>query len=128
MAFGAFQTYYEEILLPTESSSRLAWVSTICAFILLFSGLITGPLFDHGYLRPLLISGSVLEIFGLMMLSISTKYWQVFLSQGICVGLGGGLLFIPSIAAAALSLQDFRRAKFIGVISSATGVGKSNMN
>ncbi|RFU23897.1 hypothetical protein B7463_g12440, partial [Scytalidium lignicola] len=123
LAFGAFQTYYEQVLLPTESNSRLAWISTMCAFILLFSGLVTGPLFDYGFLRPLLFIGSILEIFGLMMLSISTKYWQVFLSQGICVGLGGGLLFIPSIAAAALSLQDFRRAKFIGLISSATGVG-----
>lgn len=125
LAFGALQTYYEQDLLPAESSSRLAWISTTCAFILLFSGLVTGPLFDHGYLRPLLLTGSILEVFGLMMLSISTEYWQVFLSQGICVGLGGGLLFIPSVAAAALSLQDFRRAKFIGVISSATGVGRS---
>ncbi|CRG83865.1 Multidrug resistance protein MdtL [Talaromyces islandicus] len=123
LAFGSFQTYYEQVLLPEKSSSEIAWISTICAFILLVSGLITGPLFDYGYLRPLLLVGSLLEVFGLMMVSLSTEYYQLFLSQGICVGIGGGMLYIPSIAAAAASLQEFRRAKFIGLIASATGIG-----
>ncbi|KIM93550.1 hypothetical protein OIDMADRAFT_137595 [Oidiodendron maius Zn] len=121
LAFGAFQTYYQETLLKNHTPSSLAWISTVSAFILLFSGLVTGPLFDYGFLRPLLFFGSLLEIFGLMMLSVSTEYYQVFPSQGICVGLGGGMIFIPSIAAAAFSLQEFRRAKFISIISSATG-------
>jgi MFS family permease len=111
------------VLLPEKSSSDIAWISTVCAFILLFSGLVTGPLLDYGYLRPLLFLGSLLEVFGLMMISLSTEYYHVFLSQGICVGLGGGMLYIPSIAAAAASLQDFRRAKFMGLIASATGIG-----
>lgn len=33
-----------------------------------------------------------------MMLSLSTEYYQVLLSQGICVGIGTGCLFVPSIA------------------------------
>jgi MFS family permease len=90
---------------------------------LLFSGLVTGPLFDYGFLRPLLLIGSLLEVFGLMMISLSSNYYQVFLSQGICVGLGGGMLYVPSVAAAAFSLQEFRRAKFMGLIVSATGIG-----
>lgn len=123
LTFGVFQTYYKQILLPDKSSSEIAWISTTCAFILLFSGIVTGSLFDYGFLRSLLFAGSLLEVFGLMMLSISSEYYQVFLSQGICVGLGGGMLYVPSIAATAFSLQDFRRAKFIGLIASATGVG-----
>jgi len=123
LAFGALQTYYEQVLLSNQSSSDIAWISTTCGFILLFSGLATGPLFDYGFLRPLLFIGSLLEVFGLMMLSVSTTYYQVFLSQGICIGLGGGLLYIPSIAAAAYSLQECRRAKFMGVIASGVGVG-----
>lgn len=124
LAFGSFQTYYEQTLFPEKSNSEVAWISTVCAFLLLFSGLITGPLFDYGYLRPLLLVGSVLEVFGLMMISLSTDYYQAFLSQGLCVGLGGGMLYIPSIAAAAASLQEVRRAKFIGLIASATGIGE----
>ena len=123
LAFGAFQTHYQQVLLVEKSSSDIAWIATTCAFILLFSGVITGPLFDYGYLRPLLLIGSLLEVFGLMMLSLCTQYYQVFLAQGICIGIGGGMLYIPSIAAAAASLQEKRRAKFIGLVSSATGVG-----
>jgi predicted MFS family arabinose efflux permease len=124
LAFGVFQTYYQEELLPEKSASSLAWISTTSAFILLASGLVTGPLFDCGYLRPLLVTGSLLEVFGLMMLSVSTQYYQVFLSQGICVGLGAGIIFVPSLSAVAVCLDDTRRAKVIGLISSATGIGK----
>ena len=108
-----------------KSSSDIAWIATTCAFILLFSGIVTGPLFDHGYLRSLLVAGSILEVFGIMMLSLSTEYYQVFLSQGICIGIGGGLLYIPSIAAAAASFDASKRARMMGLIVSATGIGKS---
>jgi MFS family permease len=33
-----------------------------------------------------------------MMLSICHAYWQVILAQGLCVGLGAGLLFTPALA------------------------------
>jgi MFS family permease len=119
-----FQTYYQETMLPEQSASSLSWISTTSAFILLASGLVTGPLFDYGYLRPLLVIGSLLEVFGLMMLSVSTQYYQVFLSQGICVGLGAGIIFVPSLSAVAVSLDDARRSKVIGLVSSATGIGE----
>lgn len=45
--------------------------------------------------------GSFLTVFGLMMTSICTKYWHVILAQGVCIGLGSGCLFIPSIAVVA---------------------------
>lgn len=40
-------------------------------------GLVSGPLVDSGYLRPLMISGSFLTVFGLMMTSLATEYYQV---------------------------------------------------
>jgi hypothetical protein len=42
-------------------------------------GLVSGPLVDSGYLRPLMISGSFLTVFGLMMTSLATEYYQVSL-------------------------------------------------
>ncbi|PLB54133.1 putative MFS monocarboxylate transporter [Aspergillus steynii IBT 23096] len=123
LSFGTFQAHWEHIGLSGKSRSEISWVSTICAFILLLGGLITGPLYDHGYLRPLVVLGGLLEVFGLMMISLSTEYYQVFLSQGICIGLGGALLFVPSVSAAAGCLEEFRRAKFMGLIASGAGVG-----
>lgn len=32
------------------------------------------------------------------MASLSTQYWQLFLSQGVCCGLGNGFIFCPMLA------------------------------
>ncbi|KAI9695393.1 MAG: hypothetical protein M1820_008648 [Bogoriella megaspora] len=123
LAFGAFQTYYQQSLLTYKSSSEIAWISTTSGFLILFSGVVTGPLFDHGYHRQLLLCGSLLQVFGLMMTSLSKEYYQVFLSQGVCVGLGGAMLYVPSIAACVMSFDAKTRPKVIGIVSSGTGVG-----
>ena len=58
----------------------------------------TGPIFDRGYLRLLLLIGSFGVVFGFMMLSLCKEFWQAMLAQGFCIGLGGGMLFVPSVA------------------------------
>ncbi|QKX58095.1 uncharacterized protein TRUGW13939_05216 [Talaromyces rugulosus] len=35
---------------------------------------------------------------GIFMTSLGKEYWQIILSQGICVGIGNGLLFCPTIS------------------------------
>jgi predicted MFS family arabinose efflux permease len=37
-------------------------------------------------------------VFGFMMLSLCKEFWQAMLAQGFCIGLGGGMLFVPSVA------------------------------
>lgn len=44
------------------------------------------------------VFGSVLTLLGIFAASLSTEYWQIFLSQGIAVGLGAGCLFCPALA------------------------------
>ena len=39
----------------------------IQSFLLLFCGLLAGPLFDVGYFRVLLVSGNVLVVLGMML-------------------------------------------------------------
>ena len=68
------------------------------AFLLIFVGPLTGPIYDAGYFRVLILVGSFLVVFGQMMLSLCHSYYQVFLAQAITVGLGAGCLFIPSVA------------------------------
>lgn len=97
-SFGVYQTYYQNELLSTMYSSQISWIGSIQAFLLLVTGVATGPLFDRGYLNSLLLAGGFLTILGIMMTSICNKYWQVILAQGVCLGLGAGCLFVPSIA------------------------------
>ena len=96
-------------------------------FLLLFSGILTGPLYDHGYLRTMLVCGSILETLGLMMTSLAYEYHQVFLAQGICVGLGGGMVYVPSMAAASASFGEAKRPLVIGIVASGAGVGELNL-
>ena len=97
-AFGVFQTYYESGELFTKSSSDISWIGSIQACMVLTVGCVTGPIYDRGHLRALLLIGSFGVVFGHMMLSICHSYWQVLLTQGIAVGIGAGCLFVPSVA------------------------------
>lgn len=125
MTFGVFQEYYQDILLTDHSSSTIAWISTVCAFILLAGGVVTGPLYDYGLYFPMIMVGTILQSFGVMMISLSTKYYQLFLSQGVCVGVGAALTFTPSVAAAASSFQNpTTRAKMMGLMSCFSSLGK----
>ncbi|KAG9520853.1 MFS general substrate transporter, partial [Aureobasidium melanogenum] len=98
LQFGVFQTYYESGVLIHASSSNISWVGAIQSYCVLLLGFLSGPIFDRGYLRPLLIVGSFLVVFGFMMLSLCHTFWQVLLAQGFCIGIGSGLLFVPAVA------------------------------
>lgn len=120
--WGAYQTYYEQHLLVGISSSSIAWIGSLQSFLLMLIGVITGPLFDLGYFRTLISVAAFVMPFGLMMTSISTKYWQLILAQGVCVGLAAGCLFVPSVA---LLPQYFRRKRGLanGLAASGSSIG-----
>lgn len=82
----------------------------------------TGPIFDRGYIRELLIVGTIITVLGVMMLSLATKYYQILLSQGICVGIGSAMLYVPSISLVAMSFDE-HRALAVFIASSGTAVG-----
>ncbi|KAM0807790.1 putative Major facilitator superfamily domain-containing protein [Seiridium cardinale] len=115
-SFGVYQTYYETQLLSTSSSSDISWIGSLQAALLMMGGVFAGPLYDAGYFRQMLIAGNFLVILGMFMTSLCTKYWQVVLAQGVCVGLGCAIMFLPS---AAVVSQWFakRRALALGVQS-----------
>ncbi|KAL4935185.1 hypothetical protein BDV06DRAFT_234576 [Aspergillus oleicola] len=96
--FGVFQTYYESGALFQKSSSDISWIGSVQAFMLLVVGFVTGPIYDRGYLTPLLIVGSFGIVFGTMMLSLCKDFWQVLLAQGFCIGMGAGCLFVPCVS------------------------------
>ena len=71
----------------------------------------------------MLYLGNFLVVFGIMMLSLCKEYWQVFLAQGVCMGLGAGLLYIPSLALVGIWF-DKKRAVAMGVVMSGIAVGE----
>lgn len=121
-SFGVYQAFYETSLLQSENSSNISWIGTFQAFLLVASSIIVGSFFDRGYLRLLLIIGTFLVVFGQMMTSLGSKYWEIFLAQGVCVGLGTGCLFLPSVAIVATYFTT-RRALAIGITAGGGSVG-----
>lgn len=120
--FGAFQTFYESDLLSHESPSNVSWIGSIQAFLLLLVGVITGPLFDAGLFRPLLSTGTFLVVFGMMMTSISKTYWEIILAQAVCMGIGLGCLFVPSVAIVSTYFST-RKAFATGIAASGSSLG-----
>ncbi|KAL6299490.1 major facilitator superfamily domain-containing protein [Sparassis latifolia] len=120
--FGVYQTFYEEDMLRTTSPSTIAWVGSLQGFLMMVIGILTGPIFDMGYSRALVLVGTLMVVFGMMMTSIAKKYWQILLAQGVCVGLGAGCLFIPSVAIIATYFVK-RRSFATGVAASGSSIG-----
>lgn len=58
-----------------------------------------------------------------MMVSLCSQYWQLVLAQGVVVGLGGGCLFVPSIAILPTYFST-HMAFTIGIAGSGSGIGK----
>ncbi|KXJ88270.1 major facilitator superfamily domain-containing protein, partial [Microdochium bolleyi] len=120
--YGVFQTYYSRYLLAEMSPSAISWIGSIQGFFLLVVGVVTGPLYDAGHLRLILATGTALVFLGLMMTSLCTEYYQVLLSQGICIGIGTGFLYIPALA---LIPQYFEKHRAIatGIVTSGSSFG-----
>ncbi|KAJ6134072.1 hypothetical protein N7523_000394 [Penicillium sp. IBT 18751x] len=121
-AYGSFEGFYALTYIPNFSASAIAWIGTIQSWLLIVSGLISGPLFDRGYFSIMIGAGAFLSVFGFMMLSLSHDYYAMFLSQGVCMGLGFGLLYIPSIALISRSFVR-KRAVALGFATSGAPAG-----
>lgn len=119
-SFGVFQTYYTETL--GRSPSDISWVGSIQIFLLFFIGTFSGRATDAGYFKVILTTGAVLELFCIFMTSLCTKYWQLFLAQGVGQGIGCGLMFCPTIALTPTYFSK-NRSVAIGIVASGSATG-----
>ncbi|KAE8155340.1 MFS general substrate transporter [Aspergillus avenaceus] len=119
-SFGLFQSYYQTSL--GHSESDLSWIGSLQIFLLFFGGVFSGRLTDAGYFKPVFIIGVLFQLVGIFTTSISTQYYQVFLAQGVCIGIGNGFLFCPSLTVIS-SYFTRCRSLAIGVAVSGSGTG-----
>lgn len=82
-------------------------------------GLITGPLYDRGYLRFLVVIGNAAIVAGMLATSFVNVYRDLLICQGLCVGIGIGTIYVPCLAAvnAAFAKDARKRPLAIGVAS-----------
>ncbi|KAM0426463.1 hypothetical protein ACHAPT_008154 [Fusarium lateritium] len=119
-SFGVYQLYY-----TTEfdfSPSQVSWVGSIQVFLTFFVGVLSGRSADAGLAQQTVLVGCFMGVFGTFMTSLATKYWQIFLAQGLCTGLGMGLMYMPTVAVISSYFQK-KRALALTTSASGSGVG-----
>ncbi|KAM5432076.1 hypothetical protein MferCBS31731_007577 [Microsporum ferrugineum] len=121
-AIGVFQEYYQTHQLHSYSTSSISWILSLEPFVLFAAGIVIGRVFDNYGPKWLLVIGTFLHVFGLMMTSISDKYYQFILAQGICSPLGASFVFYPALSCTA-TWFDKRRALAFGIVSSGSSLG-----
>ncbi|KAI0728961.1 major facilitator superfamily domain-containing protein [Fomitopsis betulina] len=121
-SFGVYQDYY--VLKGASSSSNVSWIGSLQLFFMFAMGLPAGKLFDQGYFHHILGFGSILYVFSLFMLSLAnpTKYYQLVLAQGIGMGIGSGLMFVPTMSVQAHHWR-VHRSLAMGIVMTGTGIG-----
>lgn len=85
-------------------------------------GPLFGMIFDLYGVQPLLITGTFLHVFGLMMASLCTEYYQFILAQGICSPLGASMIFYPGMSA--IPTWFFHKRAFaFGIVAAGSSLG-----
>lgn len=121
-SLGVLQNYYEKELLRDYSTSTIAWIASTQIFIMYSGGLVFGNVFDSYGPQWLLYFGGFAHVFGLMMVSISKEYYQIFLSQAICSALGASAIYYACLGSLASWFQA-KRATAFGLAASGASVG-----
>ena len=121
-SFGVFQLYYEQTL--EIQPSVVSWVGTVQIFTLLLVGTVSGRASDAGLVHEAVLIGTLLIVFGMFMTSLATQYYQLFLSQGVCIGLGMGILYMPSLS---VPSSYFKKKKPFAVAIIASGAGSGGL-
>lgn len=114
-SFGFFQSHYTTTLSVTPFA--ISWIGSVQICLVYLVGTFSGRALDAGYFHAVLGLGS-LQVFGIFMTSISTQYWQLFLAQGICKGLGDGLVFCPTVS---LVATYFSKKRSLAMAVTASG-------
>jgi MFS family permease len=91
-------------------------------FMMFLGGPVFGKIFDNYGPRYLLLAGSFFHVFGLMMASLSTQYYQFFLAQGVVSALGASAVFYPAMSCVGQWFFKNRAAAF-GIMASGSSLG-----
>ncbi|KAF9494658.1 MFS general substrate transporter [Pleurotus eryngii] len=121
-SFGVYQDIYTRS--HAASASNVSWIGSTQLFFLFAMGLPAGKLLDLGYLRHTNIVGSIIYVFSMFMVSLAHTdiYYQVYLSQGLGLGIGAGLLYVPAVAVQAHHWKK-HRAFAMGVVVTGSSLG-----
>ncbi|KAL7619872.1 hypothetical protein AAE478_010418 [Parahypoxylon ruwenzoriense] len=119
-SFGSFQTYYTSVL--PQPPSTISWIGSLQIWFCLIISVFSGRLLDAGLFLPTFFVGAIIQVLGMFLMSISTQYWSLMLTQGVLTGIGSGIFFTPSLALVATYFNK-RRGLAVGLATTGNSAG-----
>ena len=121
--FGVYLSYYiTHDYFPEATSLEYAFVGGLGISLAMLVAPLVNYIARRWHYKIGMMIGVLLEGLSFIGASFSTRIWQLFLSQGVCFGVGMGFLWISSIAIPAQWFQR-KRALAMGLVSAGSGVG-----
>lgn len=109
-------------VLANESSSRVAWIGSLAACLVMFSNFFFGFLCDLGYQREMSFVGSFMMCLCGEMLSLCKTYSEFMVVQGLITGITSSCVFLSSMTLVAPMFSTKRPiAICLGTTGSAVG-------
>ncbi|RYO91538.1 hypothetical protein DL764_008273 [Monosporascus ibericus] len=101
-----------------------AWLVVLGAWCVAFCsvGWLNRTIYDKYGPRQLVLGGTFLHVFGLMMASISDQYYQLLLSQGVCSAIGVAAMFQPMLTCIP-GWFEARRGVAYGILATGSSIG-----
>ncbi|KIK46493.1 hypothetical protein CY34DRAFT_9634 [Suillus luteus UH-Slu-Lm8-n1] len=90
-------SYYEENLLLHTSTSTIAWIGSTQYALACLPSLATGRMFDLGYFKIPLFAATCVLVVCTFLTAECTQFWQLFLTQGVGIGVGCGIMWNPVV-------------------------------
>ncbi|XP_015275785.1 PREDICTED: monocarboxylate transporter 13-like [Gekko japonicus] len=118
-SFGVF--FVEFVVHFGEPSTAVSWISSVTVAVLMFTSPLASALGTQYGERPVGIVGGFLSGLGLFLASFATSLAQLYLFIGLLTGVGGALIFSPSLALVARYFKR-RRALANALVFSGTGI------
>jgi OFA family oxalate/formate antiporter-like MFS transporter len=121
-SFGVFLPYLnKEFGFSTAEGSS---IFSLRSFVLAFSLTLAGKLVDKYDPRKVVLGGGAIAALGVLLSGFATKGWQLYLTYGLLIGLGDGVLYITCVAVVSRWFVK-KRALAIGLVT--TGIPLSGL-
>ncbi|XP_054851135.1 monocarboxylate transporter 13-like [Eublepharis macularius] len=121
-SFGVF--FMEFMVYFGEPSTATSWIASVTVAVLMFASPLASALSTQYGERPMGVIGGFLSGLGLFLASFATSLAQLYLFIGLLTGIGGALIFSPSLA---LVARYFKRRRALANALVFSGAGISSL-